>query len=374
MPAIEYTMYFDNNPATREQLDQVEEITVEQEENMIWEAQIKIPVRTDEKGNWKGQDEDFLASWSRVRVEIKVGDNDFAALIDGPIVGFDNQGSSEPGQSYFNFKVQDDSVYLDQTETFEPFEDKLDHEIAADLLDRPEQIKSIEFDITPASGSSLPSINFRRGTEMDLLRQLARRHNMYAAVLPGENPGESIGCFKKFPTEPDGLPPITLLGAERNIESFSATNNTRSPANVKASTLSIGDKVVVTRSSSFRDLEKLGEEHAFDDESNLPEQILPPGQGETVDLQSHVDAEASRSGFAFDASGTVQGFYYNGVLSPYRVVVLRGVANRQVGNYLIKHVTHKLTRSNYTQAFKLRRDAQASASNGVSDNLIGSIF
>lgn len=75
MADIEYRIFFNNKPATREQLDRVEEIIVEQEVDMAWEARVKIPICVDDKGNWEGQDEDFLASFSRVRLEIKLENN-----------------------------------------------------------------------------------------------------------------------------------------------------------------------------------------------------------------------------------------------------------------------------------------------------------
>ena len=43
MPATSYRLYFDGDPATRGQLDGVEEITVEQEIDLAWEARLPKP-------------------------------------------------------------------------------------------------------------------------------------------------------------------------------------------------------------------------------------------------------------------------------------------------------------------------------------------
>src|SRR4051812_9716862 len=99
MPDAAYRLFFENTPATRDQLDQVQEITVEQQIDMAWEARFVIPICTDENGKWSSEKDPHLAEFHRIRLEVRVGDGKFVALIDGPVVGTDRQMSSEPGQS-----------------------------------------------------------------------------------------------------------------------------------------------------------------------------------------------------------------------------------------------------------------------------------
>ena len=375
MPQIEYRMFFNNDPATREQLDRVEEITVEQEADMAWEARIQIPICVDESGNWRDEDEDFMRSFSRVRVEIRNGEGPFVPLIDGPIVGYDSQKSSDPGESSITLNVQDDSVYLNREERVSRFENMLDHEIARQIFGEFEQIASTDIEDTPPPSSTLPPVVVQRGTAMQILRSLARRQGMHAYVLPGEGPGQSVGCFKPLPTETGELPPLILLGSERNIETFNVTNNAQRPSAVRASTLRITDKGVITSTSSSSDVELLGEEGAFEESESEPAtQILPPYQGESVDLDQAVLAEARNASYAFEATGDLRGQCYQGVLQPYGVVTVRAGNTRLSGDYLISKVTHTLARSNYSQFFSLKRNARSSVSGTALDNLGGSIF
>jgi hypothetical protein len=374
MSGIEYRIFFNNNPATREQLDRVEEITVEQEVDMAWEARIQIPVCVDDNGNWTGADEDFMASFSRVRIEIKIGGGSFVSLIDGPITGFDSPMHSEPGQSSMILNVHDDSIFLNREERVSRYENMLDHEVARQIFGEFEQIASTDIEDTPSPGSSLPPVVVQRGTAMQILRSLARRQGKHVYVLPGESSGQSIGCFKSFPVETDGLPPLILLGSERNIENFTIRNNARRPANVRASTISISDKSVITRTSRFSDTELLGEDAALENGSAASTHILPPYQGESVDLDRAVLAEAANSGYAFEVTGRVLDHCYQGALSPYRVVSVTGANNRLSGNYLITRVTHTLTRSAYSQSFTLKRNARSAGDGGGLGSLAGSIF
>ena len=375
MPEISFKMFYNNEAASLEQLEQVEEIIVEQEENMAWEARIKIPICADERGQWSEGDSELITSLTRIRIEFKVADNPYVPVIDGPVVAYESSGSSEPGQSVITFLVRDDSVYLNREEGVEMFEDRPDHEIAEELLNRYENITLVDADEVPDPDSTLENVCIRRGTEMDLLRQLARRNHMYVAVLPGEEPGESRGFFKSFPSTPSNLSPLILLGSGRNIESIEINHENLRPSRVRAATLRIGDKVVVERESSFRNIDLLGEEHPFnDDETETSMQILPPHQGESVDLQHRANVQSERSTFSFDASGNVSSDCYDKVLSPYQVISVQAVKDRQVGNYRISQVTHTLTRSTYSQSFQLKRNAITESQSNEVNGLINDIF
>ncbi len=374
MATTEYRLYLDDAPATRDQLDLVDEVTVEQQIDMAWEARLRIPLCADEEGRWSGSDVAFASSFARVRVEIRVGSGSFVPLVDGPVVGTDSQMNTQPGQSWIIAIVQDDSVYLNRTEEVIPFEDRRDDEVAADLFGRFTEIASTDIEDTPAPAADLPPIVVQRGTAIQILRRLARRHGMHAYVLPGASAGHSVGVFKRLSVAPTGLPPLVLLGADRNVDSFNVTNNAQRPARVQGWALSITDKTVATATSQSRNLELLGDEAALADEAQTATQLLPPGADDAVDLNQRVQREADRSSFAFSASGTVLSDCYPGVLVPYQVVTARGMDARLTGDYVIKRVAHQLSRSTYSQSFDLLRNAQSRPGAGGLENLAGAIF
>jgi hypothetical protein len=373
MAPTEYRIYLDNEPATRGQLDLVDEVTVEQQIDLACEARLRIPVCVDDLGNWTGSDAAFASSFARVRIEVRVGGDAFVPLVDGPVVGTDDQMSTHPGQSWITVIIQDDSVYLNRTEEVVPFEDRRDHEVAHDLFGRFPQIARTEIDVTPAATTDLPPVVVQRGTAIQILRRLARRHEMHAYVAPGATPGQSVGMFKRLPTVPQSLPALVLLGADRNVDSFNVTNNIQRPARVQGWALNITDKAVATATSQFRDLELLGDQAAFADEAQTATQLLAPGADDAVDLNQRVEREADRSSFAFSASGTVASGCYPGVLLPYQVVTARGMEARLAGSYVVKRVAHRLTRSTYSQSFDLLRNAQSRPLGGL-ENLAAVIF
>src|SRR5215203_4931671 len=99
---------------------------------------------------------------------------------------------------------------------------------------------------------------------MQMLRLLARDQGMHAFVLPGDEPGQSIGCFKHFSTRAPDLPPLVLLGKDRNMETLDVTNDAESPSKFQAFFLDVADKGVVVSTAGFDTLELLGPEPPFD--------------------------------------------------------------------------------------------------------------
>jgi len=365
-----FRMYFGNQAARPEQLERVEEITVTQEMGRAWEARIRMALVLDEQGSWTGENEAIMTAFSQVRIEMKAHGGDFKPLIDGPIVGYDNQKSSSPGQSAIVLIVQDDSVYLNQEDRVWRGDDQLDHELATTVFNEfDDHIKSLDIEETPASGSALPPSVNRRESAWNLLQFLARRQDKHAYVLPGEVPGESIGVFKELPEETDGLPDLVLIGSGRNLDEFNVNRNAQSASRVTASTMHLRDKAVVSASSQPSDFEAEGVE--VDTDHPQPTRFLTSTQGEGIDLEQAVRSAVRARSFSYEATGSIRGHCYHGVLQPYRLVTVRSGGSSLSGSYLIHQVTHSVDRSQYTQSFELKRIGQTPASGSSAS---GSIF
>ena len=97
MGAVEFKMFLDGASATKDQLDKIDEIVVDQAVDRAWEARLKIPVCVNNDGKWEGEQEAWMKAFTRLRVEVNPGDGKFVPLIDGPVVGFDSARSAIPG-------------------------------------------------------------------------------------------------------------------------------------------------------------------------------------------------------------------------------------------------------------------------------------
>lgn len=113
----EFKVWYNNQPATQEQLDAIEEIVVVQEVDLAWEAQIKIPVCIREDGAWHGEDDEAYQQNARVRIEARIGEGRWIPLIDGTIIRQQPDYNASPGMSVVTLIVHDDIRLLDRAST-----------------------------------------------------------------------------------------------------------------------------------------------------------------------------------------------------------------------------------------------------------------
>lgn len=362
MGTVEFKMFLDGESATAEQLDKVDEIVVDQAVDKAWEARLKIPVCVNDDGKWDGEKEAWMKAFTRIRVEVNPGDGKFVPLIDGPIVGFDNARSALPGKSIVTVVVHDDSAYLNRKAKVDVQKGKTDSELAQRIFSDAQLVPDVE-DTPPQPDPNGASV--QRGTPMQYLRDLARRnHDFHAYVLPGKTPAQSTGCFKRFRKDTDGLPDMTLLGADRNIETFNVKSKSQNPSSVEAATISIAHDQVQTSTASYRDAALMGDQTPDASDPNPATRLLFPGQTDRTNIDDAAKGAAAESGFSLEATGSIVPFCYPAALSPYRVVLVKVSDSKYSAKYLISQVTHTLTRSIYTQSFAMKGNSVTGGGNG----------
>jgi hypothetical protein len=379
---IRYRLFFNDEPVSREELDRVENITVEQEIDMAWEAQLEVPICLDANGRWVNANESNVKTARRVRVEISVGRNEFVPLIDGPVVDTRSKMAFQPGHSSATMLVRDDSYHLDREVEDFSFDDQSDRDIITDLFGREDTVADsdvvIDDDVASGAGDSPP---FRlRGTPIEALRCLARRYGMHVNVLPGERPGESAGCFRNYPEESGEtgdeaeLPEMVLSGANANITELNTRRASARPAGFTASTLSISDKEQITTDASFRDRTLLGDRDALAEGEEEAGELISPSPCVPTDPDQAVRTRAESSSYVFESTGNIVEGCYRGILLPYRLVSVRLGETPKSGTYIIRRVTHTLTRSSYSQSFALIGNAESEIDGDTTASTARSIF
>ena len=370
MSVAEFSIYFDNTPAEEEQIDLFNKIKVDQAIGMAAEAELSMDIGTDENGNWSGMEDDFTQAFSRIRIEVKIRDGEFVPLIDGPIVAQKFDLSASPNNSKLVLVVQDDSVLLNQEEQVTVFEDKSPDEIAQTLFQQYGLNSETDSVAIPSGG--LTRYNVQRGSAMQLLRELARRHGMFVYVKPDDTPGSSIGVFK-LPSFTNGdFPELLLIGADRNINSFSAQFDGLRPLKARADNVDITNQDLVTSETDASDLDPQGET-AVHDMIEAGETLLARTGAESTDLDAATVAAVNHSSWAYSASAEVMADNYAGVLSPYHTITVTGAGGYLSGDWLISHVTHIINDESYKQQFTLRRNARSDGAGG-GGGLGGGIF
>ena len=367
MTTPRFRIWFGDRGASTEELERVEEIEVIQEMDAFWEARVRIALCLDERGAWLHWPGDTAQAFSRVRIELDPGSGRFVPLIDGPLVSIDAALDSQPGRSTATIVVHDDSAFLNRDEETEPpFEHRTDSEIVEALFGRFAQIRDTRIEATGATHETIQ----RRGTVLQFLRALAEVNDRHAYVLPGDTPGASIGCFLPDPADAADLPPLVLIGADRNLANASVTQDPDGGERTSAQVLRVDDQGVTTFETSAQDLGLMRNLPALPADLT-PRRLLHPADNTRADPTAAAAARARRSGYLYRLVSHVVPGCYGSTLSPYNKVRIDAGATPYSGDYLITKVTHRITPSLYTQELEAKSDSVTEVSGAAVAEALG---
>lgn len=359
MGCAQYKLFFNDTVATAKQLASFETVTVHQEMDKYWFATLEVPISLNAQGDWTGESETWFQPMNRLRIEVSLQGGAYVPLIDGPIVTCKYGMHMEPGQSVAHVEVRDDGYLLHRDESVKIYPGITYDQVAQQIFDEHNDvIKSTNIDSVPAPDDLSDVTTVLRGTPMELLQKLARRQHetWHAFILPGQQRHSSIGCFQKDPTGAPQLPDMVLLGKNRNILNVRPTGTSATAAVFRGGKISLGDASSDTSTADLSDINRMGTDPPTGSPAN---RMLRPGQSRNSSLQNTVLAASEQAAYAFHAEGEVLKDTYSAVLQPYQPVQLTGVNGRFSGVWLIRQVTHTLTRSSYGQTFALQRNAQS---------------
>lgn len=362
-----FRVWFGDRAASADELGLIEEIEVTQEMDAFWEARVRMALCLDANGAWLHWPGDTAAPFSRMRVELDIGSGRYAPLIDGPLLSVDAALDSQPGRSTATIVVRDDSAFLNRDEEIEaPFEHRSDSAIAEELFGRFEQIRATRIEGTEAT----PETTTRRGTVLQFLRELAGANDRHAYVLPGDEPGASIGCFLPDPAGAADLPPLVLIGDARNLANASVTQDPDGGERTQARVLRVDDQGVTTFETSAADLGLMRNLPALPADLT-PRRLMNPSDNTREDPTAAATAQARRNGYVYRLTSQVIPGCYAGMLTPYQKVRVDAGATPYSGDYLITRVVHRITPSLYTQELEAMADSVTEVSGAAVAEALG---
>jgi hypothetical protein len=370
MATQRFRVWFGDRAASEDELGRIEEIEVTQEMDAFWEAHLRMALCLDANGAWLHWPGEKASAFSRVRVELDMGSGRFTPLIDGPLVSIDAALDALPGRSTATIVVRDDSAFMNRDEAIEPpFEHRAASRIAEELFGRFEQIKATRIESTDAT----PETTTRRGTVLQFLRELGQANDRHAYVLPGEEPGASIGCFLPDPEGAAGLPPLVLVGDGRNLANAAVTEDPDGGERTQAAVLRVDDQGVTRFETSAEDLGLMRNLPAQPADLT-PRRLLDPMDNTREDPATAATAQARRNGYVYKLTSQIIPGCYSALLSPYQKVRVDAGATPYSGEYLITKVVHRITASVHTQELEAKADSATEVSGAaVAESLGGGL-
>jgi hypothetical protein len=261
---------------------------------------------------------------------------------------------------------QDISIAMDLSEKSMPYPAMNDGEIFDFMM-----LDYMQYGVVPEgipttfSVSDTPeeTVIQQAGTDKAFIKQLASRNGYIFQITPGPLPGMNTAYFgppKKFGVpQPaltcDRIPGANVTDIQFQYEGSSPTTVTGKVQDTETSDQDIPvDTFVSTRLPLAAEPALLANELAggftrkklFDAPGQDPIQAYAQAQGMTDESTDQV----------LTATGEVDVFLYQSILSAPGIVGVRGAGYAHDGLYYVKKVTHKITPETYKQAFTLTRE------------------
>lgn len=361
---LKFRVYFDGTAATSDDLEHIEDITVDQTEDAAWEAHLIMSLCLDDQGNWDRQSDIRLRPRTVVRIELQIDTDPFVALIEGPIVSVDTAMDSRPGRSTATIVIHDNSAWLNLESTTTVALDQPDDAIVEQLftqLPPGATISPFDTDVDiPDGGAAPPSLGqqfAQLGTPMQKLRELARRNGCHVYVLPGDSKGDpSKGCFKGDPLDDPTLTPLTVLGDSAVVAELTATEDPESSAFTTVHTLSLADVSLSSYTTQQSDQTLLGPQAAA---PNPMTRQAPPHAVNSEDARADAAARDRLRNYPVKYRGRLLACCYPDILQPYQKVNLHAGAAQISTTLLLTKVTHHITPSTYDVEFEGRGNSLA---------------
>jgi phage protein D len=272
-------------------------------------------------------------------------------------------------QPYFEVRGLDASVLMTLEEKIVAWPNLSDGDIATQILSG--------YGLVPDVTSTNPVHQdtditvMQRGTDLQFLRSLARRHGFEVGVERDFVSGVVTGYFR----EPNlaGNPQKTLavaFGEQSSLSSFEVSVDSLRPLAAEADQIDVKGKAVGTGTATGLQLAAIGDRDlaalAGDTAAGLVSPKDTVGKvwlaadptSDATELAGLAQAVCDEAGWLATARGDIRSDVYGTVLRANRLVLVRGAGSRYSGAYYVTSVTHRLAAAGeYEQHFEARRNA-----------------
>lgn len=282
-------------------------------------------------------------------------------IMDGMVTRQDVSPSNDPGKSTITVTGEDLSILMDLIEM--PFMRYPAMPEIAQLYAilakyavvgiAPVVLPPIVMDVP----NPLATIPTHTGTDLEYIRQHARRCGYVFYVEPGPAPGTSIAYFGPDVRIPVPQPALTInMDAHSNVESLSFGLDGRAKKLVvmtvmDSATRRIPIPIPVPEINIFKP--PMGLRPTLPARVTFPEELSGLSPTEAVKRAIGIGMASSQ---AISASGSLDVTRYGHILRSRMLVGVRGAGLAYDGMYFVDRVSHKIKRGQYKQDFSLSRD------------------
>lgn len=366
--ASTYQLLVDGAPVEADLYEALTSIEVEENAELPGAIQLTLPVSHDGAGDLRYVGDSRFRPYANLAVVAEVEGGPSECIFDGYVLSHKLRLQRGTVDSSLQVWGQDASWLLNLEEKVREWVDVSDESVANSIFDehgiQPAEENSADTSPTHTeSGHTL----MQRASDIQFLRQLARRTGKLCRVVCTRQAGRRIGYFAR----PDlsAEPAVSISLNEPMREALRALDfewDVSRPTEVAARQALFEDEAEdgVEGGASESGLELLDARGLSDFAGRPMKVLLTTTVDDAGELRQRARALLRESQFFVRCTGEVDVGALGAVLRVGTVVRLDGVGSLHSGKYLVWSVRHSLTENSHRMGFELVRNAVGPAPSG----------
>ncbi|MCY1078702.1 phage late control D family protein [Archangium lansingense] len=359
--ASTYQLLVDGTPVEAGLYEALGSIEVEENAELPGAIQLNLPVNRDEAGDLAYVSDPLFKPYANLAVVVEVEDRPAECIFDGYVLSHKLHLQRGTVASTLQVWGQDASWLMNLEEKAREWVDVTDAAVASAIFG--------EYGIQPApdndaddsathteSGHTL----MQRATDIQFLRQLARRGGKLCRVVCTQQAGQRTGYFARPDLSAEPAVVLPLNDPEQELVTaldFEWDVSRPSEVTTRQALFQDPSEDGVSGDTADSGLEPLDERGLASFAGRPMKVMLTASVDDAGELQQRARALLRESGFFARCTGEVDVAALKAVLRVGTVVQIEGAGSLHSGKYLVWSVRHTLTADSHRMGFVLVRNA-----------------
>jgi phage protein D len=381
-----YEITFDDEAVDEDFYGDIESVTVEEDTDTPGVLRLRLRLTLQDDGSWNYLDDERLSLFKKVAVRVGFtggqglaealggllagGDGGLEPVFDGYITAVQVTIGSEPDNSFLDVSATDTAVLMSLEEKIVTWPNLADGDIVQQILGAYGVEAKVDATLTTHQENDTTIV--QRGTDLQFVRQLARKNGLEFYFETNKDSGDVVAYFRA--PQLDGTPQPDLavrFGEESNLSGFWARLSGQRPLNVKVRQIDVKANSANDAQAGDTQRTLLGDRDLNDlaggplgslvspRDAQAQMLLLSPPTSDATELQTIAQAVRDEAAWLIAAGGEINSDAYQAVLRPHRLVLIKGAGKEYSGKYYVTRVVHELKGDgSYTQKFEARRNAR----------------
>ena len=342
-------------------------IVIEDNDRFADTFSIRLSTSKLPNGDWQYLDDNKFQLFNNIIVKVGFSNGVSEYLINGYITNVMLRFGAGGQQSYLELRGMDPTCIMNLEEKVVSWANVSDSEIARRIFDSYDFEAKV--DPTPIEHREDQKIVMQRGTDIQLLKSLAKRNGFECFVQKDITTEKIIGYFGKPTLESTPQKTISVFFEEKSdITSLDVFVDSLRPLTVQSQQINVSENSSNEVSVDSSSLPKLGQKTLSDLIRSKIERISKPRSAPSRSLMSTIALDPrelqnlckslyDEASWFVNIRAEVNSIAYESVLKAKGLVSIRGAGELYSGTCYISKVTHIITNETYLQKVEAKRNA-----------------